>query len=169
MKSVSEYVSDNATQWAADAHQFEPGKIHVIARERDKTLCGHKLADCPGTRTNTAANCKTCIKSLESEKRNKEYGLRREEYLRDQRREREEWWRKYNAYLLSAQWKAKSRAVIRRADGICEGCLSRPATQAHHVTYRHVFNELLWELRAVCSKCHDFIHSTGEATDETQF
>jgi hypothetical protein len=65
----------------------------------------------------------------------------------------------YDQYLNSPKWRAKSQKVIKRAGGICEGCLERPATQAHHISYRHIYQEFLWELRAVCEPCHHRAHA----------
>lgn len=76
-----------------------------------------------------------------------------------------EWWKAYNAYLETAHWRDIRRAVIERAGGKCEGCGRRPATQAHHLTYTHVGNEFLWELRAVCDSCHTRVHHQEDAAD----
>jgi 5-methylcytosine-specific restriction endonuclease McrA len=35
-----------------------------------------------------------------------------------------------------------------------DGCQSR-ATQVHHLTYRHLGNEPLFELMAICRDCHE--------------
>jgi hypothetical protein len=77
--------------------------------------------------------------------------------LRD--REREEWFARYDAYLLTPEWARRRRAVLRRAKGTCEGCLVRPATQVHHLTYERVGREMLFDLAAVCDECHAAIHS----------
>jgi len=74
-----------------------------------------------------------------------------------------EWWKAYNAYLETAHWREIRRAVIERAGGRCEGCGRRAATQAHHLTYVHVGNEFLWELRAVCDHCHTRAHDQDAA------
>ncbi len=66
--------------------------------------------------------------------------------------------KEYAAYLKSPEWRAKSRQVILRAQGMCEGCRERPATQVHHLTYEHRFNEFLWELVAICENCHARVH-----------
>lgn len=63
-----------------------------------------------------------------------------------------------NDYLRSRKWIEKRKAVMQRADGICEGCLTNPATQVHHLTYDHVGDELLFELVAVCDDCHAKAH-----------
>jgi len=64
----------------------------------------------------------------------------------------------YNKYLKSEEWAEKREKVLKRANYICEGCLKNKATIAHHTTYKHVFNELMFELIAVCNSCHSFIH-----------
>jgi hypothetical protein len=76
-------------------------------------------------------------------------------------REREErsaqWWDAYHAYLSSPEWRERRRRVLKRANGVCEACLEQEATQVHHETYKHVGNEPLFELRAVCVECHERI------------
>jgi 5-methylcytosine-specific restriction endonuclease McrA len=66
----------------------------------------------------------------------------------------------YAEYLQSTAWKEKRRLIMQRCRGYCEGCGSAPATQVHHLTYKHVGNELLFELVAVCDPCHDRIHTS---------
>jgi hypothetical protein len=72
-----------------------------------------------------------------------------------------DWWARYDAYLKSPEWHARRRLVLKRANGVCEGCGLRPAAQVHHLSYTHVFNEFLWELRAVCLACHQALHPGG--------
>ena len=67
---------------------------------------------------------------------------------------------KYEAYILaSPEWQRRRQLVLSRAHGVCEACLTAMATQVHHSTYDHLFNEILWELRAVCASCHATIHN----------
>lgn len=66
--------------------------------------------------------------------------------------------RTYDDYLRSPEWKRKAELILRRANHTCEGCLSRPATQVHHLTYTNIYNEFAWELRAVCDPCHSRAH-----------
>ena len=72
---------------------------------------------------------------------------------------------KYQAYLLSEQWKIKRIKVLKRAQGICEGCLDLPATEVHHRSYAHVFDELLFELVALCEDCHRKTHRFEPVTE----
>jgi hypothetical protein len=64
----------------------------------------------------------------------------------------------YSEYLQSPQWREKRELVMRRAAGVCEGCLKARADVVHHTTYEHVGNELLFELRALCRDCHAIAH-----------
>ena len=74
--------------------------------------------------------------------------------------------RKYDQYLRSDAWAKKRESVLRRANGICEGCLEKRATQVHHLTYRHIYRELLFELVAVCDKCHERCHEEYDEDEE---
>lgn len=68
------------------------------------------------------------------------------------------WWKAYNAYLMTPQWKGRRALVIKRCGNICEGCGSAPVAQVHHLTYAHVTNEFLFELVGLCWPCHDRLH-----------
>jgi hypothetical protein len=72
--------------------------------------------------------------------------------------DRAEWFQQHNAYLKSPEWRARRLAVLKRANGICEGCAGAVATQVHHLTYEHWGHEFLWELVAICDRCHEEIH-----------
>lgn len=173
---ATQSVECGAGLWQADPHQFGPGKTHVVdASEPTKTLCGKWLKATPGQMLEKGlATCKICLNAIE----NREHRRAMQEHWREEgeRREREraeqerlraiqnrEWWARYDAYLRSPQWKQKAEAVKRRAGGMCEGCEMRKATQVHHLTYKHVFEEFLWELRAICDVCHERVHSSKES------
>lgn len=68
--------------------------------------------------------------------------------------DREEWWARYDAYLGTTEWRRRADAVLRRANHTCEACGSARATEVHHTTYAHIFQEPLFDLRAVCRECH---------------
>lgn len=76
--------------------------------------------------------------------------------------ERERYRARYYAYLASPEWDWKRSLVLKRCHGICEGCGVAPASQVHHLTYQHVFAELLFELVGVCSTCHEAAHTEPE-------
>jgi 5-methylcytosine-specific restriction endonuclease McrA len=52
---------------------------------------------------------------------------------------------------------------LERDGHVCQACLSRKATQAHHLSYEFVGHEPLFELVAVCDKCHDHLHKIRNA------
>src|ERR1700730_584469 len=66
-----------------------------------------------------------------------------QKHVRLQRDRTEGFWKQYNEYLRSDSWLKKRAKVLQRARGICEGCLNKDATQVHHLTYEHVFEEFL--------------------------
>lgn len=69
----------------------------------------------------------------------------------------------YDEYLRSENWQRKRSLILQRAGYKCEGCLSRPASVVHHLTYEHMFNEFAFELVALCEPCHTRIHGKSEA------
>jgi len=68
----------------------------------------------------------------------------------------------YQTYLRSDHWQDTRRRVLQRANGFCEGCWQRRATQVHHLTYAHRGAEFLWELVAICDPCHARLHGKTE-------
>ena len=70
---------------------------------------------------------------------------------------RVDWWAAYDEYLNSAEWAGRRKAVLERDAYVCQACRQRRAVHVHHTTYRHVFREPLFDLVAVCVRCHDEI------------
>lgn len=68
-----------------------------------------------------------------------------------------EWWQRYREYMVSPEWDSRRQMVLSRDRMTCQACLSRPATQVHHLTYKHLGNEPLFELISVCAPCHERI------------
>lgn len=68
-----------------------------------------------------------------------------------------DWWNEYTKYLTTDKWFQKRKAVLKRDKFLCQSCLLRTATQVHHLTYDHVFNEPLFDLVSVCEECHETI------------
>jgi ribosomal protein L37E len=52
----------------------------------------------------------------------------------------------------------KEDRVLERAEGRCERCGERRATQVHHLTYRRVGAEAFRDLLAICNACHERHH-----------
>jgi 5-methylcytosine-specific restriction endonuclease McrA len=163
---VTDFQGNQHRLWAADPHQFGPGKVHIVdTQDSSKTLCGRPLASMPGSTRATKATCKTCceaaVRRPEQERRRQEYERQRVERERLRVEENARWQSWYADYLRSPQWRAIRQKVLRRANGACEGCGDAVATQVHHITYKNVGNEFLWELRAICDDCHDRCHDSG--------
>jgi len=69
----------------------------------------------------------------------------------------------YDDYLRSPEWKRRAAKIMERAKGVCEGCLTKEATEVHHLTYEHIGAEFAFELVALCSHCHDRYHAAPTA------
>jgi hypothetical protein len=91
--------------------------------------------------------------------RKAEYDGILQKHLQKQLRGEDGFRREYDIYLSTPSWRAKRAKVMKRANGICEGCLERSATQVHHLTYDHIREEFMFELVAVCDECHARIHA----------
>jgi 5-methylcytosine-specific restriction endonuclease McrA len=73
----------------------------------------------------------------------------------------EEWEEKrntYQEYLSSEDWGRRRQAVLERDGGRCQACLKVEATQVHHKTYKHIYNEPLFDLVSICRRCHEMLH-----------
>lgn len=69
-----------------------------------------------------------------------------------------DWQAEYSAYRRTPAWQEKRARVLKRANGVCEGCLDARATVVHHTTYAHMGDELLYQLVALCQTCHEKAH-----------
>lgn len=90
-----------------------------------------------------------------------------QKHVRKQKEHEAVFGKKYEAYLKTPEWQAKREKVLKRANGVCQGCLERNATQVHHCTYDHIFEEFMFELVAVCDECHARLHPEKESNGET--
>lgn len=75
----------------------------------------------------------------------------------------QEWWATYSRYLKSAVWQRKRYLVMERNRrlhrGLCEACGENPPSDVHHTKYPDTFgHEPLWDLQAVCRRCHEIFH-----------
>jgi 5-methylcytosine-specific restriction endonuclease McrA len=98
------------------------------------------------------------VQSRLREARERQWKAQQQAAEQETEQQSREWWRQYNQYLKTPQWERKRHAVMKRSQGICEGCRVNKAVQVHHLTYEHVGDEFLWELVAVCRMCHSRIH-----------
>ena len=72
--------------------------------------------------------------------------------------EEKEWRSRYEQHLASAKWSIIRARVMDRARSICEGCGKNAARDVHHLTYDRLGDEMLFDLVAVCTVCHDKLH-----------
>jgi 5-methylcytosine-specific restriction endonuclease McrA len=48
---------------------------------------------------------------------------------------------------------------LERDDYLCQACLTNKAEEIHHLTYENIYDEPLYQLIAVCKRCHDKIEA----------
>jgi hypothetical protein len=148
--------------WKAHPHQWGKGLTHVIHEDGDRTLCGKKFRDCPGQHIpENEYDCRACAKVMDTreQQRKREERWKQESARRQQEREQEIRERRlqYSAYRRGPDWAWRRKAVFKRADGLCESCGRQRATEVHHKTYDHIFDEPLFDLAAICRECHEKI------------
>lgn len=90
----------------------------------------------------------------------------RQFYVDREATRKQAFWDWYDAYLRSDAWRGKRAQALKRDNGLCQGCLTRPATQVHHLTYAHVGTELLFELASICDECHELAHRERARDEE---
>lgn len=66
--------------------------------------------------------------------------------------------RAYQAYLQSAEWKARRQATLTRDGHRCTACQSTERLEAHHLTYERVGFERPGDLVTLCHLCHMLEH-----------
>jgi len=66
--------------------------------------------------------------------------------------------KQYQAYLMTEEWKHKAGLVMERDGWVCQSCGEATAVEVHHKTYANIFREPLFDLVAVCRKCHTKLH-----------
>lgn len=109
--------------------------------------------------------------------REQERSRQQEERSQEDESRRQAWVRRHAEYEVyiqrSPDWQKRRRMVLSRCGNVCEACLNRPATQVHHSNYKHLFSEVLFDLRGVCKECHAKIHNKlktdSEISEESRF
>ena len=72
-----------------------------------------------------------------------------------------------DAYYKTPEW-TKKRALVMERDGkVCQACQDEPATQVYHLNYRHFKNEPLFDLVAICDRCHTSISKMDKGENYT--
>ncbi len=145
----------------AAPHKWGLGKVHLLQQAQEKTLCGIPLGQIVGEQHEGLVGqitCDRCLRVVQTGERRIQQEAEWVERQKEREVENQKWWNEYTAYLNSPEWKARRSLVLKRAKNICEGCLLASAVQVHHTTYEHVRNELLFELVALCTSCHNRAH-----------
>lgn len=91
-----------------------------------------------------------------------------EQREQEERQRKQEFFAKYSVYLRSEKWRNKRARVLERDNHLCQACLKRPATQVHHKTYEHVFDEPLFDLVSICDVCHEAIHNKEKKVEHAK-
>jgi 5-methylcytosine-specific restriction endonuclease McrA len=142
--------------WSSKDWSYQPQCLECGAT-------GRKMSTCPVTLDETVTPEEAAAYRMTKEqdyrdRLKQEYQERIQELAAADERESAEWWKRYTEYLKSPRWKARAAKVLRRDNYLCQACLERTATQVHHLTYKHVFNEPAFDLTSVCETCHKAIH-----------
>lgn len=77
------------------------------------------------------------------------------------------WQEQYKIYLASDRWRRKRELVLSRDDHLCQSCYQARAEEVHHLTYKHVGLEPLFDLTSVCPSCHYVITKMDRGSKET--
>ena len=163
----SELLADLSAHWDAACRHAEKQVMRVYVANGAVQLrevcqdCGERIGSAI-KKSAALADCKEDDGDLAeryAEKRKAELNAIYQRHIKQQKASASGYRDKYQAYLSSEVWAHKRSLVLRRANTLCEGCLERPATQVHHLSYQHVVYELLYELVAICDDCHDRAHT----------
>ena len=164
-------MNEKLQLWAADPHEYGPGKIHSIDPDNsEKTYCGRFVNAIPGKLIESGKpTCQSCLQGpLRREERNrfsKEWEEKWAIHEQEQAQKTNEWWQRYNAYLKSEHWKTV-RAFVLKRDRVCQKCFKTWCEQAHHLSYE-TFNKYGFSFPAecvgICADCHETIHEQSIA------
>jgi hypothetical protein len=77
----------------------------------------------------------------------------------------EKWYRK--VYLQSNFWRWRREQYMKRMGYKCEQC-RRWAMECHHLSYDHLFCEPDYDLMALCSECHEDMHTWPLAANDNK-
>jgi hypothetical protein len=89
--------------------------------------------------------------------------LRKESIAEAEDRADSDWWLRYDRHLVSDRWRELCRLVRQRTGGVCEGCGQLPVEEVHHMSYQHMGDEFLFELKGLCKPCHNRWHRSNPA------
>ena len=69
-----------------------------------------------------------------------------------------QWYADKQDYLRSNKWYAKKLKRQSMDNHQCCLCLNTHGLECHHITYEHLFNEPMDDLRTLCRSCHQETH-----------
>ena len=160
---------DKPKRWIKHANSFQPQTHGTFKYQAQCIECGATGAfqkTCPNGPSSafSSEEAKVYRKEKEEERRLKR---QREEDEREERAKNKqiEWRRKYNEHLNSEEWQAIRALALKRDKHLCQGCMTEPATEVHHLSYENMGQELLWELISTCRACHAKVHAKTTAYD----
>lgn len=150
-------------------HQAAQAALHLYLQAHQMTMVqARQLAD-NDLKTNSDINA-----FLETEKEARHQATRLAAYYKElfptrhskpSVRNRAIYNRAKQLYMQSENWQRIKHARIQLAGGICEaqtiGCTG-DAQAVHHLSYAHLGDECLWDLRAVCKHCHNKVSRYGK-------
>jgi 5-methylcytosine-specific restriction endonuclease McrA len=100
----------------------------------------------------------TALRPFDEEAQERYWSVQRVKNAEERQKKHRDSQAEYAEYLQGPAWKLKREAVMERERGLCQGCRHRDATEVHHLTYDHKYDELLFELVALCESCHRRCH-----------
>ena len=121
-------------------------------------LCGERIGNAIGKGTAYQMNGGIEPPLFDFDRQRSSREAERQAHKNQLAKEREEFFGWYSIYLKSDKWREKRQKVLHRAQGICEGCRDADSTEVHHLTYDNVGDEFLFQLVALCHKCHTRLH-----------
>jgi hypothetical protein len=80
-----------------------------------------------------------------------------------------DWWRAYTQYLGSERWRIIRELVWKRDGYLCQACLRKRATIAHHLHPYPAppsFDCPLYRITSVCQDCHDRLHASHDGRED---
>lgn len=157
----------------AESPEYPPRCEHKITDTRRKThangvvviakqciACGNQCGAVP--KNTVAASVLSAMKAWDATLADAYHTKRHEEWERRKKVSESShnaaWWRWYEQYLQTPEWKTKRALVMARDKMLCQGCREVPATEVHHLTYVRLGQEMLFDLVAMCRGCHEKIH-----------
>lgn len=121
------------------------------------------VAQTRANRTRYYRVCKTCGRKTRSVRLRELSPTDKQNAIAYDENQAKSWWdEEYGRYLQSSTWREKRRKVLERANYVCEGCGEQKATEVHHLTYKRVGKEMLFDLVAVCHQCHLICHEESD-------